>query len=86
MNEGNEQNRLAVVAIIVEAAAAAPRVNEVLHGMRDHIAGRMGLPYRERGISVISVVMDAPAAAINALSGRLGMIDGVHAKVLFSNR
>ena len=79
-------NRLAQVGIIVEEGAATERVNAVLSEFGAYIVGRMGVPYRSRGVSVISVVIDAPATAVNALTGKLGMIAGVTAKALFSTR
>lgn len=79
-------NRLAQVGIIVEEGAATERVNVVLSEFGAYIVGRMGVPYRSRGVSVISVVIDAPATAVNALTGKLGMIAGVTAKALFSTK
>ena len=79
-------NRLAQVGIIVEEGAATERVNTVLSEFGAYIVGRMGVPYRSRGVSVISVVIDAPATAVNALTGKLGMIAGVTAKALFSTK
>ena len=79
-------NRLAQVGIIVEEGAATERVNAVLSEFGAYIVGRMGVPYRSRGVSVISVVIDAPATAVNALTGKLGMITGVTAKALFSTK
>ena len=80
----NEENRVALVAIVVEEEEAVERLNDLLHQYRRHIIGRMGLPYRERRISVISVAMDAPMAEINGLCGKLGMIPGVSAKAVCS--
>lgn len=82
----DESTRIAVIAMIVEDPEAAERVNAVLHEFGDLIVGRMGLPYRKRGINIISVVVDAPASAINGMTGKLGMIGGVTAKALFSNK
>lgn len=79
-------NRLAQVGIIVEEGAATEHVNAVLSEFGAYIVGRMGVPYRSRGVSVISVVIDAPATAVNALTGKLGMIAGVTAKALFSTK
>lgn len=59
------------------------RVNELLHEYREYIVGRLGIPFKDRGTAVISVVMSAAAEKINALSGKLGMIEGVRSKVLF---
>ena len=82
--EGNNQNRLAVLAVIVEEIQAAAKVNALLSEYGEDIVGRMGLPYKEKDVSVISVVLDAPAEKINALTGKIGVIDGVSAKTLFS--
>jgi putative iron-only hydrogenase system regulator len=76
------ESKIAVVAIIVSDKTAAERINGLLHDFGDYVIGRMGLPYKERNVSVISVVMDAPQEVVNSLSGKLGMIDGVKSKVL----
>ena len=76
------ENKIAVIAIIVEDKSAVERINSILHDFGDFVIGRMGLPYKERGINVISVVIDAPQQTISSLSGKLGMIDGVKSKVL----
>ena len=76
--------RIAILGIIVENTDSVERVNELLHEYRKFIVGRMGMPYRERGISVISVVMDADTNTVSALSGKLGMSPGVSAKAVYS--
>ena len=76
------ENKIAVIAIIVEDKSAVERINSILHDFGEFVIGRMGLPYKERGINVISVVIDAPQQTISSLSGKLGMIDGVKSKVL----
>lgn len=76
------QTKIAVVAIIVSDLTAVERINSLLHENNQYIIGRLGLPYKEKAVSVISVVMDAPQEVINALSGKLGMINGVSSKVL----
>lgn len=76
--------RIAILGIIVEKTDSVERVNELLHEYREFIVGRMGMPYRERGISVISVVMDADTNTVSALSGKLGMTPGVSAKAVYS--
>lgn len=81
-----EDTRIAVVAIIVENSDRAEKVNSLLHEYGQFIVGRMGLPYHEKNVSVISVVMDAPTGIINGLTGKLGMLDGVGAKALYSNK
>ena len=83
MTETESANRLALVGIIVSDADAVETVNSVLHEYGKSILGRMGLPVRERGVNAISIVVDAPADAINSLTGRLGRINGVAAKALF---
>lgn len=80
------EKRIAIMGIIVEDPDSAERVNELLHEYRDSIVGRMGMPYRERGISVISVVMDADTDTVSALSGKLGMTSGVSAKAVYSKK
>ena len=76
------ENKLAVLAIIIDNVDAVQRVNNLLHEFGEYILGRMGLPYRERNLNVISIVIDAPMQVINSLSGKLGMVDGVSSKTL----
>lgn len=76
------ENRVSVISIIIKDEESAGAVNELLHEFRQYIVGRMGIPYRERGISIISVVLDAPGETTSALSGKLGMLEGVSAKTL----
>ncbi len=78
------ENRVAVVSIIVENTERSEQLNALLHEFGGYIIGRMGIPYRPKGIAVLSVVMDAPQEAVNALTGKLGMLGGVSAKTLFS--
>ena len=81
MNENNE--RLAHIGIIVSDKTAAGAVNALLSSCAKYIVGRMGLPYETRGVSIISVIIDAPADLINALCGKLNSLSGVTAKALF---
>ena len=76
------ESMVSVISIIVKDEEAAGAVNGLLHEFRQYIVGRMGIPYRERGISIISVVLDAPGEATSSLSGKLGMLKGVSAKTL----
>ncbi len=76
------ENKIALIGIIVEESSAAEKVNGVLHGFADYIIGRMGIPYRSRGLNVISVVIDAPQKTISTIAGRLGMIDGISVKTV----
>jgi len=78
------ENRVSVISIIIKDEESVGAVNALLHGFRNYIVGRMGIPYRERGISIISVVIDAPGNEISALSGKLGMLEGVSAKTLMA--
>lgn len=78
--------RIAILGIIVEETESAMAVNDLLHEYREYIIGRMGMPYKEKNISVISVVLDAPNEAISALSGKLGMLHGVSSKAVYSKK
>lgn len=73
------------MAIIVEQLQAAEKLNAVLHEYGEHIIGRMGLPYREKGVHIVSVALDAPQDTIAALAGKLGNIEGVSVKTAYSN-
>ena len=76
--------RVAVISIIVENPAAIEELNHYLHEAGEYIIGRMGIPYKERAISMISVAMDAPADKISAMTGKLGMLDGITSKALYA--
>jgi putative iron-only hydrogenase system regulator len=76
------ENRLAVVSIIVENREQSPQVNALLSEFGEFVLGRMGIPYKEKGVSVICVAIDAPTEVINKLTGKLGMLGGVTAKTL----
>ena len=76
------ETRVAVIGIIVENMNSVSELNSILSGYGDRIVGRMGIPYRQKNVNIISVVLDAPLTAINGLSGKLGMIEGVSSKVL----
>ena len=78
------ENRVALIGIVVNNENSVEPLNKILHDYKDFIVGRMGIPYRNRGINIISVVIDAPNDCISALTGRIGMIDGVTAKALYS--
>ncbi len=76
--------RIALIGIIVEEPSAADRINAVLHEYAPYIVGRMGIPYRQKEVCIISVVIDAPGDLISALSGKLGMLGGVSIKTVYS--
>ena len=77
------ETRVAVIAIIVREGTQVAALNDLLHQYGPYIVGRMGVPYREKGVNIISVAMDAPGDVISALSGKLGRLEGVTAKVYF---
>lgn len=81
-----EEKRIAVVAIVIDDVSSVEEVNRVLHEFNEIIIGRMGIPYRERGVSVISVAVDSLPDKISNLTGRLGHISGVSAKTAISKR
>ena len=78
------ETRVALIGIIVEEPASVAPLNELLHEYRQYIIGRMGIPYKPRNISVISVTLDAPQDVISSLSGKLGMLKGVTSKALMA--
>ena len=79
------ETRVAVIGIIVEQPESAEKVNSILHEYGSCIIGRMGIPYREKGINIISLAVDAPQDDINTLSGRIGRLDGIASKTAYSN-
>ena len=79
-----QENRIAVIGIIVEDTQMAESVNSLLHQYGSYIVGRMGLPYRKRRMSIISIVIDAPSDVISALSGKLGRLPGVTSQALYT--
>ena len=79
------ETRVAVIGVIIEDPEAAGRINEILHEYGEYIIGRMGIPYRRRGIHIISLAVDAPQDVISALSGKLGRLEGVADKTAYSN-
>lgn len=79
-----EENRVAIISILVEDREEASAVNACLSEFGVYVIGRMGIPYREKNVSILSVVVDAPVAVTNALTGKIGALPGVTAKTLFS--
>ena len=84
MEKDTGNTRVTLVGIIVEDQEAAGRINGLLHEYGEYIIGRMGLPYEKKHVNIISVIVDAPADRISALSGKLGKIRGISAKVMYS--
>ena len=78
------ETRIAIIGIIVENTDVTESLNAILHDYGKYIIGRMGIPYRERSISIISVVVDAPQDEISSLSGKLGMLPHVSTKTVYS--
>ena len=79
------ETRVAIIGIIVENGNSVQKLNEILHEYGQYIIGRMGIPYRERNINIISIAIDAPQDVISALSGKIGKLEGISAKTTFSN-
>ena len=78
------ETRIALIGIIVEELESAGKINEILHEYSPYLVGRMGIPYREKNVSIISVVIDASNDVISSLSGKLGMIKGISVKTIYS--
>lgn len=79
------ETRVASISIIVEKGASVTKLNDLLHEYGEYIIGRMGIPYREKGINIISVAIDAPQDVINALSGKIGRLENITSKTVYSN-
>ena len=80
------ETRVAVISIIVENMDSTEKLNAILHEYRDAIIGRMGIPYREKKVCIISIAIDAPQDRISALSGKIGNLNGVTVKTAYANR
>lgn len=80
------ETRVAVIGIIVEETDAIDQLNALLHDYSEFIIGRMGIPYREKGINVISIAIDAPQDTISTLSGKIGNLPGIGAKTAYSHK
>ena len=78
------ETRVAVISIIIENNESVQAMNEILHQYSEYIIGRMGIPYRSKGISLISIAVDAPQDKISALSGKIGRLDGVSSTAAYS--
>ena len=78
------ESRVALIGIIVENTDSVTRLNDLLHEYGRYIIGRLGIPYRERGVAIISIVLDAPNDVIAALSGKLGRLNGVQCKAMYT--
>ena len=78
------ETRTVLLGIVVEDVSSAESINKILHDYRQYVIGRMGLPYADKGISIISVVLDASQNEISAVSGKIGMLPGVSAKAVYA--
>lgn len=78
------ETRIALIGIIVDDMNATEQLNQILHAYGDYVVGRMGIPYRGKGVCIISVVVDAPNTVISSLSGKLGMLKGITVKTIYS--
>lgn len=78
------ETRVAVMGIIVQNLASAEQLNGILHEYGEYIIGRMGIPYREKKISILSVAVDAPQDVISALAGKIGRLSGVSVKTAYA--
>ena len=79
------ETRVAVMSIIVEKNESAEMLNHILHEYGSYIIGRMGIPYREKNINIISIALDAPQNTISAISGKIGKLEGVSVKTAYSS-
>lgn len=79
------ETRVAVMSIIIEEDGQVQDMNELLHQYSEYVIGRMGIPYRKKGINIISIALDAPQDAISTLSGKIGKLKGVSSKVAYSS-
>ena len=77
-------SRVALIGIVVEKAESVEALNRILHEYGSYIIGRMGIPYAKRNINIISIDVDAPSDIISALSGKLGRLDGISTKAVYS--
>ncbi len=78
------ETRIALIGIIVENLDVVENVNQILHEYGKYIVGRMGIPYRQKGVNIISIVIDADNNVISSLSGKLGMLEGINVKTVYS--
>ncbi|MDR1873036.1 MAG: iron-only hydrogenase system regulator [Deltaproteobacteria bacterium] len=83
--ENNGETRIAIIGVIVSDKDSVEKLNQILHESSDYIIGRMGIPYRSRGINIISVAVDGPNQVINLLAGKIGRLPGVTAKAVYSS-
>ena len=78
------ETRVAVISMIITEEESVEKLNSLMHEYASYVIGRMGIPYRQKGINIISIVVDAPMNAIDALTGALGRLEGVSAKATYA--
>ena len=78
------ETRIALLSVVIDNPDSVEPFNRLLHEYKDFVVGRMGIPYRQKGLNLISIVLDAPADAINTLSGKAGQLPGVTAKAVYA--
>lgn len=81
-----QENRIAVMAIIVENRESVDALNQLLHEYGDYIVGRMGLPYEKKGVNIVSIALDAPNDTISALAGKIGNISEISVKTAYASK
>ncbi len=84
MERDSMETRVAIAAIVIDNPESIDALNKILHEYRDHIIGRMGIPYPPRGISLISIAVDAPTDVISSMTGKIGTLAGVSVKTVYS--
>ncbi len=80
------ETRIALIGIIVENQRITEELNRILHEYGEYVVGRMGVPYKKQNVCIISVIVDAPNNVISSLSGKLGMLDGISVKTVYSKK
>lgn len=80
------ETRIALIGIIVENQRITEELNRILHEYGEYVVGRMGIPYKKQNVCIISVIVDAPNNVISSLSGKLGMLDGISVKTVYSKK
>lgn len=78
------ETRIALLAILVKNQDSVEKLNALLHEYRAYIVGRMGIPYKQKQVAIISIAIDAPQDIISALSGKIGALEGVSSKTVFA--
>lgn len=78
------ETRIALLAVLVKNQDSVEKLNALLHEYRAYIVGRMGIPYKQKQVAIISIALDAPQDIISALSGKIGALDGVSSKTVFA--